>query len=169
MQDETPSTGLNEDFLDLLAAFSAHEVAFVVVGAHALAIHGIPRATGDLDVLVQSCEANAQRVLSALREFGAPVDAHGLTEEDLSLPGTVYQMGLPPRRIDILTSVSGLSFEEAHATRVEIRIGDIVVGFLGREALLKNKRAAARPKDLADVELLESSSRAGKRPRHRKA
>jgi hypothetical protein len=147
--------GLNVDFADLLEALTDARVEFIVVGAHALAVHGITRATGDLDVLVRPTATNAERVLLALRAFGAPLVQHGVTEADFAVPGTVYQMGLPPRRIDLLTQISGVDFEEAWQGRAVVSVAGRSIAFLGRGALLKNKRAAARPKDLLDVELLE--------------
>lgn len=150
-------TGLNDDFLDLLRALADAGASFLVVGAHAMAVHGVPRATGDLDVAVRPDPVNAERVLDALRGFGAPVDAHGVTAEDFSRPGLVYQVGLPPRRIDLLTELTGLSFDEAWASRVEVELGGHRVPFIGRAALARNKRATGRPKDLADAELLERS------------
>lgn len=147
--------GLNPDFLDLLAAFSRTGVQFIVVGAHALAANGIVRSTGDLDVWVRPTAENASRVIAGLRDFGAPLAQHGLTEVDFTRAGTVYQMGLPPRRIDILTQISGVEFDEAWADQRSISVGGVPVAFLGRRALLKNKRAAGRAKDLLDVELLE--------------
>lgn len=146
--------GFNEDFLDLLRALVEAGVEFVVVGAHAMAAHGVPRATGDLDVVVRPSAANAARVVAALRSFGAPLDAHGVREIDFSSPGAVYQLGLPPRRIDLLTSLTGVSFDEAWTGRTELQLADLRVPFLGRDALLRNKRATAREKDLADLELL---------------
>jgi hypothetical protein len=147
---------VNEDFLDPLEAFQAAGVRFLVVGAHAMAVHGVPRATGDLDVWVSSDEANARLAWGALVRFGAPVPAMGVSEADLRADDTVVQIGLPPRRIDVLTSVSGLSFDEAWAARVSHDLGRLnAVPVLGREDLLRNKRASGRTKDLADVELLE--------------
>lgn len=151
----TAEAGLNADFLDLLAAFAQERVEFLVVGAHALAVHGIPRATGDLDVWVNPTPENARRVAAALLRFGAPLAAHGVSQADFAKAGTVYQMGLPPRRIDVLTQVSGLSFAEAWADRKTVAVGGEPTAFLGRDSLLRNKRAAARPKDLLDAELLE--------------
>lgn len=147
--------GLNPDFLDLLEAFSRANVEFIVVGAHALAANGVVRSTGDLDVFVRPDPKNAVLVVKALRDFGAPLSQHGVTEVDFWRPGGVYQLGLPPRRIDVLTQISGVEFAEAWASRVFIALRGVPVGFLGREELLKNKRAAGRPKDLLDVELLE--------------
>ena len=145
---------MNPDFTDMLSALSATGAEFLVVGAHALAAHGHPRATGDLDLWVRATPENAGRVLSALRLFGAPL--HDLCEQDLATPGIVFQIGLPPRRIDLLTAISGVAWEDAWANRVVLRIGDLDLPFLGREDLLKNKRAAGRPKDLADVHALEA-------------
>ena len=146
--------GLNDDFLDLLRALVEAEVDFVVVGAHAMAVHGVPRATGDLDVVVRPSSENASRLLTALRAFGAPLDSHGIGERDFTTPGAVYQLGVPPRRIDLLTSLTGVTFDEAWAGRVELDVAGMRVPFLGRDALLRNKRATAREKDLADLHLL---------------
>lgn len=151
--------GLNSDFLDLLEAFSEAHVEFLVVGAHALAVHGIPRATGDLDVWVRPSAENAERVMAALAVFGAPIAQHGVTVTDFARAGTVYQLGLPPRRIDVLTQISGVEFDEAWASRVNVSLRGHTISFLGRDALLKNKRAAARPKDLVDAESLERQGR----------
>jgi hypothetical protein len=146
----------NDDFEDLVVAFERAAVAFVIVGAHALAVEGLPRATGDLDLLVRASRETAQRVFAALVAFRAPVHAHGITVEDFCEEGVVYQIGLPPRRIDIMTSISGVDFDTAWATRVMAGSSG-ARPFLGREALIANKRAAGRPKDLADVLLLEAA------------
>ena len=127
----------------------------LIVGAHALAAHGLPRATGDLDVWVRPSPENASRVLEALRRFGAPLEAHGVLRADFEVAERVYQIGLPPRRVDLLTSISGVSFEEAHASRMLIDLGGMTLPVLGRDALLKNKRAAGRPKDIVDADALE--------------
>lgn len=147
---------MNEDFLDMLAALCSEGAEFVIVGAHALAVHGIPRATGDLDVFVRPTTQNAARVLRALRRFGAPVDTHGVGEADLCEPDTVYQIGLPPRRVDLVTSISGVTFDTAWCSRVEVEIAGRRVPFLGRAALVANKKAAGRAKDLADLEALQA-------------
>lgn len=150
---------MNEDFRDILALLLEHGAEFVVVGAHALAVHGVARATGDIDLLVRPDPDNAARVCRALAAFGAPLAAHGVRAEDLAQEGTIYQLGLPPRRIDVLTRIDGVSFDEVWRTR-DVRLADgLQVPFVGREALLRNKRAAGRPKDLADVALLEEAAR----------
>lgn len=146
---------LHEDFEDFLVALCEAKAEFLVVGAYAMALHGVPRATGDIDVFVRPSPDNAARVWSALAAFGAPLEAAGLTHEDLATPGTVYQMGVAPRRIDVLTAISGVSFEEAWADKVAIDVAGHPVFFIGREALAKNKRTSGRAKDLADLEILE--------------
>lgn len=150
------NSDLNEDFVDIVTSFVESDVEFVVVGAYALAAHGHPRATGDIDLFVRPTPENARRVYRALLEFGAPVAAHGVSESDFAVPGNVYQIGLPPRRIDILTSVSGVTFDEVIDTAVEGNFGPATVRYIGRAAMRRNKLAVGRPKDLADVELLDS-------------
>lgn len=144
---------MNPDFVEMLSELSAAGAEFLVVGAHALASHGLPRATGDLDIWVRADDENAPRVLEALRRFGAPL--FDLSLEDLSRPGTVFQIGTAPARIDILTGLSGLSFEEAWPRRTAVRIGELSVGVIGREDLIRNKRATGRPQDLVDADRLE--------------
>lgn len=134
----------------------AQEADFLVIGAHALAAHGLPRSTGDLDIWIRPTPDNARRVWRALANFGAPLEDLQISEEDLALPAQVCQIGLPPRRIDVLTRVSGVEFEDAWETRLLAVIEEIPVAFLGRAALIKNKRASARPKDLADIDALEN-------------
>jgi hypothetical protein len=146
---------VNDDFVDLVSCFIEQGVSFVVVGAYALAAHGFPRTTGDIDLFVQPTAANAGRVYRALLEFGAPVVAHAVSQDDFAKPGNVYQIGLPPRRIDILTSISGVSFEEAVAEAIEGNLGPVTVRFIGRTAMKRNKRAAGRPKDILDADLLD--------------
>ena len=148
---------MNDDFRDLLVALHDAGVRFIVVGAHAMAVHGVPRATGDLDVWIESTEANADRAWRALCEFGAPVEALGVTREDLLQPGTVIQLGLPPRRIDLLTRITGVGFENAWRGRIEQALEGRAIGYLGRADLIANKRATARAQDLADVALLEAA------------
>lgn len=141
---------MNPDFVDLLRAFGAADVRFLVVGAYALAHHGRPRATGDLDVWIEATPENAARVMRALAAFGAPL--HDVTADDFSRPGVVFQMGVPPGRIDVLTELTGVSFAEAWPERDTGRFGDLTVDFLGRDAFIRNKRATGRAKDLGDIE-----------------
>ncbi len=146
----------NEDFVDLLEALSEQGVEFIVVGAHALAAHGVVRASGDLDVLVRPTRDNARLVVQALRMFGAPLEQHGIGAEDFEREGTVYQLGLPPRRIDLLTKVSGLTFDEAADGGAEVDVAGVTFRVPSAEALLVNKRASGREKDLEDVRRLEA-------------
>ena len=149
---------MNRDFVEMLSELCAANVEFLVVGAHALAAHGKPRATGDLDVWVRPSEANAERVLAALRRFGAPL--FDLTRDDLVRPGTVFQIGVPPSRIDVLTEISGVGFDDAWPRRLTLAVEGVQVPVIGREDFLANKRAADRPKDRADIALLEEPDEA---------
>jgi hypothetical protein len=146
------------DFRDLLAAFVANDVRFVVVGAHALAVHGVPRVTGDLDVWVEPTPANAKRVWQALAEFGAPLETLNLREADFEQRDQVVQLGLPPYRIDIMTSVSGLEFAQGWSGRLAASLFGVSVPFIGREAFILTKRASGRPKDLEDLRALEGTT-----------
>jgi hypothetical protein len=143
--------GLNDDFRDVLILLADARAEFLIVGAYALAFHGAPRASGDIDLFVQPSHANAQRVFDALNRFGAPLEGAGVTAADFAVPGIVYQIGLPPRRIDVMTEISGVAFDEAWASRVGAEVAGRTVWFIGRAALVKNKEAAGRPKDMADV------------------
>ena len=146
---------MNDDWFDLLTALLDARARFLVVGAHALAVHGVPRGTQDLDVWVDPDAANVERVWHALAEFGAPLASLGVTHDDLRRVDTVVQLGLPPNRIDLRTSISGIpDFATAWAVRVEHDLRGRRVPFLGRDALIRNKRASGRRKDLADVEAL---------------
>lgn len=141
------------DFKELLLVFNAHDVEYLIVGAHALAAHGHVRATKDMDVWVRPDEANAEKVLQALSDFGAPL--RDLTADDLSRKETIFQIGVPPLRIDIITGVDGLEFAEAWPDRVETSFGGVPTFVISRHHLIMNKKAAARLQDLADVQQLE--------------
>lgn len=143
----------NQDFKDLFAELNAQGVEFLVVGAHALAAHGYVRATKDLDVWVRPERENAVRIIRALRAFGAPT--HAVTEDEFAVPGITFQIGVEPVRIDIITSVDGLAFEPAWQSRVASEYDGERVNVLSREDLIRNKRASARPQDLADIAALE--------------
>jgi len=144
---------MNRDFVEMLSALSEANADFLVIGAHALAVHGHPRATGDLDLWIRATPDNAARVWAALTKFGAPLGE--LKQEDLRTPDIVYQIGIPPKRIDLLTSISGVTFEEAWAHRTSSRVGDMTVPVLGKADLIRNKRAVGRPRDLLDASELE--------------
>ena len=141
---------MNPDFVDLLRALRAADARHLIVGAYALAHYGRPRATGDLDVWVDATESNAPRIMRALSTFGAPLT--DISERDFARPGVVFQIGVVPGRIDVLTELTGLTFDEAWPTREAGRFGELTVDFIGRDAFIRNKRATGRAEDLGDIE-----------------
>jgi Nucleotidyltransferase of unknown function (DUF6036) len=143
---------LPEDWRAFIESLNSHGVEYVVVGAVALAHHGFPRYTGDLDLLVRNSPENAQRLESALGKFGFA--SLGLKAADFVDSYRVIQLGVPPTRIDVLTSLTGLSFDEAWASRIETVLEGTRVNFIGRDALILNKRKTGRAQDLADLEAL---------------
>jgi len=143
---------MNSDFAEMLSALSAAGVDFIIVGAHALAAHGAPRATGDLDIWVRPSPANAERTMQALAAFGAPL--FDLSADDLTHTETVFQMGVPPARIDILAGITGVTFAEAWPRRVIITVEGLEVPVLSRQDFVTNKRLVDRPKDRVDLALL---------------
>jgi predicted nucleotidyltransferase len=160
--------GSSRDWSEFIASLNRHRVRFIIVGAHALAVLGRPRHTGDLDVFVQPTTANAEKVADALRDFGFEGAANAAWE--LVEPSKMMTLGREPVRIDITSEMSDLTFEEAWKSRIRRRIGGYVVAFLGRAAYIKNKRAAAqlpsrRAKDLHDIDMLEGLSRRRRRRR----
>ena len=144
---------LNPDFRDILAALSDAKAEYLVVGAYALALHGLPRATGDLDIWVRPTPENADNVLEALRRFGAPMKV--FSREELCREEMVFQIGVAPRRIDFLTALSGVRFDEAWARRTMATVEGMQIPVIDRVSLIRNKKAAGRKKDLADAEALE--------------
>jgi hypothetical protein len=143
---------IRTDFKELLELFNRHKVEYLVVGGYALAFHGVPRVTGDIDLFVRPADENAERILAALKEFG--FGSLDLSRKDFTTLGTVIQLGVPPVRIDIITRVSGVPWEQANAGKVAGRYADTPVFFIGRDDFLANKRATGRAKDLADIEVL---------------
>lgn len=143
---------MNTDYKDMLCELSAAGVEFLVVGAYALAAHGLPRSTGDFDIWIRPDETNAPRVMQALVAFGAPL--FGLTVEDVAKPGVILQIGVVPARIDIITRIDGVEFAAAWENRVTATLHGVAVPVIGRAELIQNKRAAGRPKDLVDVAAL---------------
>lgn len=148
---------LNDDFLDLLSALSDAEARFLIIGGYAVGAHGYPRATKDLDVWVEASSVNATRVIAALMVFKAPIG--DLTAADLATPGVGFMMGRPPSRIDILTKIAGLEFEQAWPRRVTMTFGYAEYPVISIDDLIVNKRAAGRTQDLADAEVLEKIRR----------
>lgn len=143
----------SSDFADLFAALNAVEAEYLLVGAHALAVHGVIRGTKDLDVWVRPSPENAPRVYRALAAFGAPLS--DVTEADFARPGVVFQIGVPPVRIDVTTVIDGVAFEDAWPARVATLFEGQPIGVLSRAHLIANKKAVGRPQDMVDVERLE--------------
>ena len=143
----------NSDLIDLLRALNDEGAEYLIVGAYAFAFHGRPRATKDVDIFVGSDPANARKVWSALRAFGAPLD--DLRLDDLCSAETFFIMGRPPNQIDIITSIDGVTFEEAWASRVPSLYCEVPVNYIGKMEFIANKRAAGRPQDFADIAYLE--------------
>lgn len=144
---------LNDDFKDILRIFLDEKVEFLIIGAYALAAHGLPRATGDIDFWVMPSPENASAVFRALTKFGAPMQE--IDARDFEFEGVIYQIGVPPRRIDIVTEVSGLRFAEAFAKSDRLEFAGFDVRIPCVNDLITNKKATGRPKDLIDVEVLE--------------
>lgn len=144
---------LNQDWREWLESLNSSRADYMIVGGIALAIHGFPRSTGDLDVFVSATSENAQAVLRALAAFG--FGSLGISESDLTTAGRVIQLGFPPRRIDILTSIDGVSWADARAHAMSTTIAGIPILVISRSDLAANKRAAGRPQDLADAARLE--------------
>jgi len=151
---------MNQDFLDLLRAFIDRNVRFLIVGAYARALYGRPRYTKDIDFFVRSSQENAERLAQVIHDFG--FDSLGLTPEDFYDPDVVVQLGYEPNRIDILTKISGVTFDEAWANRVAAILDDVPVSFISRADYLTNKRAAGRPQDLADAHDVETLGELGR-------
>ena len=147
---------MNQDFHDILSAFSDAEVEYLLVGAYALSAHGLVRATGDIDLWVRPTEQNAQKTYNALTAFGAPAGEFSVA--DFHTPDQVIQIGVAPVRIDILTSISGVEFDDAWGGRDTVRLDDLEIPVLSRAHLIQNKRASARPQDLVDLAWLEDDA-----------
>jgi len=153
---------LQRDLREFIELLSSHGSEYLIVGGHAVAFHGHPRFTGDIDFLLRATPENASRVLDVLRAFG--FGDLQVTVADLVKPGSVIQLGRPPNRIDLLTSISGVDFETAWASRSKGQLDGLPVFFIGWQALIDNKRASGRPKDLADVAKLTAVAALGKKP-----
>ncbi len=148
------------NFRDLISEFNAEGVEFMIVGAYALAVHGIPRATGDIDLWINTNENNVARVVRALERYGAPA---GLFDrKDLETPDRVIQIGVDPERVDILTSIEGVSFADAYRDRIEVIVDDVVLPYISLRYFITNKRACDRPKDRLDLKELEKFQRSGR-------
>lgn len=149
---------LNQDYKEMLQCFERRRVRHLVVGAYALAAHGFPRSTADIDIWIRPDADNARRVYRALVEFGAPLGE--INEQTFTSPDVVYQIGVAPCRIDILTTISGdIEFDEAYETSALSKLGDIPVRVPSIDKLLQNKKATGRARDIADVEMIEKKRR----------
>jgi len=143
---------IQEDFKEFFALLNAHNVEFIIVGGYALAFHGAPRYTGDIDVYIHPDHLNAERILKAMGDFG--FSSLDLSIEDFQKEDHVIQLGVPPLRIDIITSISGVTWEQAESSKISGKYGEVPVFYIGREQYLANKRATGRAKDIADIEAL---------------
>jgi len=148
---------LDKDFNEFVELFLEHNVRFLIVGGYALAAHGLPRATGDLDAWVWVNPENAQNIMLALNAFG--FQNLSLTESDFSKEDSIIQLGYPPFRIDILTSIDGVVFDQAWEKKIVVELNGMNVPFIGRDDLITNKKAAGRPQDIADVSRLTSDGK----------
>ncbi|MCK4640156.1 MAG: nucleotidyltransferase [Candidatus Marinimicrobia bacterium] len=146
---------LNQDYKEMLSTLLEEKVNFLLVGAYAMAAHGYPRATGDIDIFIQSNETNAEKVYNALIKFGASLN--NVSIKDFSTPGTIFQIGVAPRRIDIINSIDGVSFEDAYSNRIIVEIESLPVPVLSKENIIKNKEATGRLKDKLDANSLKNS------------
>lgn len=144
---------LHSDLREFIGLLNSRSVDYLIVGAHALAFHARPRYTGDLDILIRDSEANARKLEGVIRDFG--FGDTGLSAKDFRGPHRVIQLGISPNRIDLLTTLTGVSFEDAWQARVSTTLDDIRVDVIGREQLIANKRALGRPQDIADLQILE--------------
>ncbi len=143
---------VQKDFEELLELFNKKKVKYLIVGGYALAFHGAPRYTGDIDIFVSPDSRNAELIMAALEKFG--FGNVNIKKSDFEKPGWVIQLGVPPVRIDIITSLTGISWKESYSKRVRGKYGNVPVNYIGKRQLIKNKRAIARKKDLADIEAL---------------
>lgn len=144
---------LNPDYAEILSLFNDHDVQYVLVGAYAMAVHGFPRATADIDIFVKPASDNARRVYEALREFGAPLES--VNVDDFATPGVILQIGVAPRRIDILTQIDGLTFDQVVADQQVVTIDELSVPVISKQNLIRNKLASGRRKDALDAESLQ--------------
>ena len=145
---------LPKDLREFVALLNAARVKYVIVGGYAVAFHGRPRFTGDIDIFIERSVDNGKKVVSVLNSFGFA--ELKVTAEDLCRDDLVLQLGFPPNRIDVMTSIDGVSFEQSWATRAEATVAEVPMHFISRELLIQNKKRAGRPKDLADAEDLSS-------------
>ncbi|MBN9382507.1 MAG: nucleotidyltransferase [Chitinophagaceae bacterium] len=145
---------LNKDFVEFLDLLNKHQVDYMVVGGYALALHGKPRQTGDLDIWIDIGEANAAKMQQVIKDFG--FGGLGIKEEDFLRENAIIQLGYPPVRIDILNAIDGVQFKEALAHRLNEKVEGVVIPFIGKEDFIKNKRASGRSQDLTDIKEIQA-------------
>ncbi|MEP7198120.1 MAG: nucleotidyltransferase [Saprospiraceae bacterium] len=143
----------SQDFKEFIELLIKHRAEYLIVGGYAVGIHGHPRYTGDLDIWLNPSEENAELVLKSVNEFG--FSSYGLKQADFTKPGNVVQLGYPPLRIDLLTEIDGVTFNECYKNKKEISIDNLVVNFIGYDDLLKNKKESGRPRDIDDIDNLK--------------
>jgi len=144
---------LNKDYRDILQSLLKNEVEFLVVGAYAMGAQGYPRATGDIDVWINASGINSKKIFKALADFGAPVS--NISETTFAEEGVIFQIGVMPRRIDVITHIDGVNFKDAYAAKLVVEIDGLKIPFLAKADIIKNKLASGRPKDRLDVEYLK--------------
>ncbi|HEY5367821.1 MAG TPA: nucleotidyltransferase [Hanamia sp.] len=143
----------SQDFREFIELLIKHNAEYLIVGGYAVGVHGHPRYTGDLDIWLNPSPENAALVLKCVNEFG--FSSYGLTQSDFTKPGNVIQLGYPPLRIDLLTEIDGVTFEECYENRKQVIIEDLHVNFIGYKDLLKNKKQSGRPRDIDDIDNLK--------------
>ena len=143
---------LNQDYKEMLQLLLEHKAKFLVIGAYAMGVHGYPRATADIDIWVEASVENSKRVYMAIKDFGAPL--YDIDEMTFSQKDAIFQIGIAPRRIDILSEIEGIEFGEAYDKRIEVELEDLTIPFISREFLIKSKSATGRDRDRIDVENL---------------
>jgi len=157
---------MHSDFLELLQLLNSHKVRYLIIGGYAVSFQAEPRHTKDLDIWIEASKSNGKKLLKALGKFGAPIA--NLSEQDISTPGLLYIFGIPPLRIDILNRLKGSSFAVAYSKRTKFKVGDITIPVVGLADLMRIKRAAGRPQDLADLARLKLYSNKPRLKRRRK-
>ncbi len=146
---------LNEDYKEILQILLKNEANFLIVGAYAMAAYGYPRATGDFDIWVESSAENSEKIYKSLSDFGAPLS--DITEKTFAEKDIVFQIGVAPRRIDIITHIDGVKFKDAYLDKEEIEIEKLKIPFLSKENIIKNKKATGREKDKLDIKYLQEN------------
>ena len=145
---------LNKDYKEMLQILLSNKAKFLVVGAYAMGAYGYPRATEDFDIWVEASSTNSKLIYESIAEFGAPLN--GISQEAFSKEGIIFQIGVPPRRIDIITKIDGVDFKQAYNDKEDIEIEDLIIPFISKDNLIKNKESTGRDKDILDVKYLKN-------------